>query len=50
VPPHKKLLILNDALRELTDGGYGYHSIWRNIQRYVRDADVAKLRAAIDAP
>jgi protein tyrosine/serine phosphatase len=39
-----------DALRELTDGGYGYHSIWRNIQRYVRDADVAKLRAAIDAP
>jgi protein tyrosine/serine phosphatase len=39
-----------DALRELTDGGYGYHSIWRNIQRYVRDADVVKLRAAIDAP
>ncbi len=39
-----------DALRELTDGGYGYHSIWRNIQRYVREADVAKLRAAIDAP
>jgi protein tyrosine/serine phosphatase len=39
-----------DALRELTDGGYGYHSIWRNIQRYVREADVVKLRAAIDAP
>jgi protein tyrosine/serine phosphatase len=39
-----------DALRELTDGGYGYHSIWRNIQRYVRDADIEKLRAEIDAP
>jgi protein tyrosine/serine phosphatase len=39
-----------DALLELTDGGYGYHSIWRNIQRYVRDADVQKLRAEIDAP
>jgi protein tyrosine/serine phosphatase len=36
-----------DALRELTDGGYGYHSIWRNIQRYVRDADIEKLRAEI---
>jgi protein tyrosine/serine phosphatase len=40
----------DDALRELTDGGYGYHSIWSNIQRYVRSADVGKLRAAIDSP
>jgi protein tyrosine/serine phosphatase len=39
-----------DALRELTDGGYGYHSIWRNIQKYVRNADVEKLRAEIDKP
>ena len=37
-----------DALRELTDGGYGYHSIWTNIQKYVRNADVEKLRAEID--
>ena len=36
-----------DALAELTDGGYGYHSMWRNIKRYVRSADVEKLRAAI---
>jgi protein tyrosine/serine phosphatase len=36
-----------DALAELTDGGYGYHSMWRNIKRYVRSADVAKLREAI---
>jgi protein tyrosine/serine phosphatase len=40
----------DDALRELTDGGYGYHSIWSNIRRYVRSADVDKLRAAIDSP
>ncbi len=39
-----------DALRELTDGGYGYHSIWKNIQKYVRNADVEKLRAEIDKP
>jgi protein tyrosine/serine phosphatase len=36
-----------DALAELTDGGYGYHAMWRNILRYVSSADVEKLRAAI---
>jgi len=36
-----------EALDELTGGGYGYHSMWRNILRYVRSADVEKLRAAI---
>ena len=38
-----------DALAELTDGGYGYHSMWRNILRYVSSADVEKLRAAISS-
>ena len=37
----------DDALRELVEGGYGYHSMWRNIKRYVRSADVAALRAAV---
>ena len=40
---------VDDALAELTGGGYGYHSIWTNILRYVRSADVDKLRAAIGA-
>jgi protein tyrosine/serine phosphatase len=38
-----------DALAELTDGGYGYHPMWRNIRRYVRSADVEKLRAALES-
>jgi len=38
-----------DALAELTEGGYGYHSMWRNIRRYVSSVDVEKLRAAIGA-
>lgn len=37
----------DDALAELVDGGYGYHSMWRNIRRYVRSADVDALRSAI---
>jgi protein tyrosine/serine phosphatase len=28
----------DDALKELVDGGYGYHSMWKNIVRYVRSA------------
>jgi protein tyrosine/serine phosphatase len=39
-----------DALKELVDGGYGYHSLWRNIKRYVRSVDIAALRAAVDSP
>jgi protein tyrosine/serine phosphatase len=40
---------VDDALAELTGGGYGYHAMWKNILRYVRSADVDKLRAAIAA-
>jgi protein tyrosine/serine phosphatase len=38
---------VDDALAELQGGGYGYHAMWKNILRYVRSADVDKLRAAI---
>ena len=36
-----------DALKELIDGGYGYHAMWKNIVRYVRSVDVARLRESI---
>ena len=36
-----------DALKELIDGGYGYHAMWKNIVRYVKSVDVAKLREAV---
>jgi protein tyrosine/serine phosphatase len=39
----------DDALKELVDGGYGYHSMCKNIVRYVRSVDVPKLRSAIDS-
>lgn len=39
----------DDALAELRGGGYGYHAMWKNILRYVRSADVDKLRSAISA-
>jgi len=37
----------DDALKELTDGGFGYHSMWTNIIEYVKTVDVEELRAAI---
>ena len=40
---------VDDALAELTGGGYGYHSVWKNIVRYLREVDIEKLRAAIVA-
>lgn len=37
-----------EALDELIDGGYGFHSVWKNIKRYVMTADVAGLRAQLN--
>ena len=39
----------DDALKELTNGGYHYHAMWKNIVRYVRSVDVVKLRESIDS-
>lgn len=38
-----------EALRELTEGGYGYHAVWKNIPRYIREVDIEKIRAAVMA-
>jgi len=38
---------LDDALREMKDGGFGYHSIWRNLPDLLQKLDIDKIR--IDA-
>lgn len=42
----------DEALDELLNGGYGFHSIWKNIPNYIRrlDIDALKLRLATAAP
>ena len=40
----------DEALKELTDGGFGYHAMWGNIIRYVKSADVPTLKAEIASP
>lgn len=38
-----------EALREMREGGYGFHPVWKNIVRLVEKADVEALRRKIDA-
>ena len=32
------------AIREMKDGGYGFHAIWANLATWLRELDVEKLR------
>lgn len=36
------------ALDELRNGGYGFHSIWRNIPAYIQEMPVERIRAEVD--
>jgi protein tyrosine/serine phosphatase len=37
-----------EAIRELTEGGYGFHKAWANIPRYLRKVDIEKIRRRVD--
>jgi len=38
------------AITEMTDGGYGYHTVWKNLIAFLRDLDMDKLRQAAGLP
>ena len=38
----------DDARREMFDGGYGYHTLWRNIPAYLRKVDAEAIRSGVD--
>ncbi len=42
----------DEAIAEMTQGGFGFHTIWANLVRYVRQLDVERIRreAGIPAP
>ena len=33
-----------EAIKEMTTGGFGYHTVWRNLIRYLNELDVEKLK------
>jgi len=37
------------ALDELQNGGFGYHSMWKNIPAYLESVDVGSVRAKLEA-
>jgi protein tyrosine/serine phosphatase len=37
------------AIEELTQGGYGYHAMWKNILNYIENVDVEKIRRQVEA-
>ena len=39
-----------DAIDELVNGGYGYHAMYENIPRYIREVDIEKVRQLAVAP
>lgn len=34
----------DEAIREMTEGGYGFHAVWTNLIVWVRELDVERLR------
>jgi len=34
------------AIDEMTRGGFGFHSIWKNLPKLIEDLDVEKVKAA----
>ena len=36
-----------EAIEELVDGGYGFHSIWWNILTYLKDVDVQAIHSQV---
>ena len=40
----------DEAIEEMTQGGYGFHSIWTNLVDYVRRVEVERLRAKAGLP
>lgn len=35
---------VDEAVREMTTGGFGYHEIWANLPAYLRELDLAAIR------
>ena len=39
----------DEAIKEMVDGGYGFHPIWSNIIKHIRDIDVKKIKTTVSA-
>jgi protein tyrosine phosphatase (PTP) superfamily phosphohydrolase (DUF442 family) len=40
----------DEAVREMTEGGFGFHPVWKNLAPWIEKIDVAKLRQEAGLP
>jgi protein tyrosine phosphatase (PTP) superfamily phosphohydrolase (DUF442 family) len=40
----------DDAIRELKDGGYGFHKVWANLPEWIQDLDIDSMREEAGIP
>lgn len=38
----------NEAIKEMTEGGFGFHSIWKDLTDYIQSLNVDEIRHAAD--
>jgi protein tyrosine phosphatase (PTP) superfamily phosphohydrolase (DUF442 family) len=38
------------AIREMTDGGFGFHAVWKNLPEWITNLDVAAIRKELALP
>ena len=38
------------ALDEMQNGNFGFHAVWGNIPRYIRNANVERLKRDVGVP
>jgi uncharacterized membrane protein YkvA (DUF1232 family)/protein tyrosine phosphatase (PTP) superfamily phosphohydrolase (DUF442 family) len=39
----------DEAIREMTEGGFGYHEAWENLLLYIRNLDIERIRSNVEA-
>jgi protein tyrosine/serine phosphatase len=37
----------DDAIKEMQKGGFGYHKIWKNLIKYIKNADIEQIKKSI---
>jgi protein tyrosine phosphatase (PTP) superfamily phosphohydrolase (DUF442 family) len=34
----------DDALKEMVEGGYGFHGVWQNLKKYIHELDIDEMK------
>ena len=38
----------DEAIKEMTEGDFGFHEIWRNLPKYIRSLDIDEIKREAD--